>query len=164
MKYVIRTLEQLPNLKENFLEFLPKTKEFSKLKTSERYLRIFNQLKDDLTEIYLSFCAFCTEDFESFLTQFQFDQPMIHVLYDSMFNLLTSLMKKFMKKKHIFKSAEKLKSNEDLLNIDVSKTSNHKPLNLTEIGKKSQNTALWMCIVRRRKRGKVSIRMSAILH
>ena len=73
-------------------------------------------------------------------------------------------MKKFMKKKHIFKSAEKLKSNEDLLNIDVSKTSNHKPLNLIEIGKKSKNTAQWMCIVRRRKREKVSIRMPAILH
>ena len=69
MKYVcIRILEQLPNLKEYFLEFLPKTKEFSKLRTSGRYLRICNQLKDDMTEIYLSFCAFCTEDFESFLT------------------------------------------------------------------------------------------------
>ena len=99
MKYVcIRILEQLPNLKEYFLEFLPKTKEFSKLKTSERYLRICNQLIDDTTEIYLSFCAFCAEDFESFLTQFQFDQPMIHVLYDGMFNLLTNLMKRFIKK------------------------------------------------------------------
>ena len=107
------------------MSFLPKTKEFSKLKTSERYLRICNQLEDDMTEIYLSFCAFFIEDFESFLNQFQFDQPMIHVLYDGMFNLLTNLMKKFAKKKHIFESAEKFKSNEDLFNVDVSKTSNH---------------------------------------
>ena len=139
MKYVcIRILEWLLNLKEYFLEFLTKTKEFSNLKTSERYLRIYNQLKDDATEIYLSICAFCIEDFESLLTQFQFDQPMIHVLYDGMFNLLTNLMKKFIKQKHIFESAEKLKSSEDLFNVDISKTSNHKPLNLIKIGTKAK--------------------------
>ena len=91
-----------------------------------------------MTEVYLSFFAFCTEDFESFLTQFQFDQPMTQGLYDSMFNLLTNLMKRFIKKKHTFESAEKLKSNEDLFNVDVSNTSNHKPLNLIEIGTKAK--------------------------
>ena len=60
---------------------------------------------------------------------------MIRVLFDGMFNLLTNLMKKFIKKKHIF---EKLRSNEDLFNVDVSKTSNHKPLNLIEIGTKAK--------------------------
>ena len=64
MKYVcIRLLEQLPNLKEYFLTFLPKTKGFRELKKTERYIRISAILKNDMTEVYLSFCVFCTEEF-----------------------------------------------------------------------------------------------------
>ena len=50
-----------------------------------------------MPEVYLSFCACATGDFGSFLLQFQNYQPMNHMLYDGMFNLLTNLMK-FMKK------------------------------------------------------------------
>ena len=139
MKYVcIRILEQLPNLKEYFLTFLPKTKEFNKLKTSERYVRICNALKDDLTEVYLSFCAFCTEDFESFLVQFQYDEPMIHMLHEGMFTLLKSLLKKFIKKTILFESADTLKSNENIFEVDVLKPTNHKSLKFIELGTKAK--------------------------
>ena len=94
MKYVcIRLFEQLPNLREYFLKFLPKTNQYNELKKTERCRRINSILADPISEVYLSFCAFATGDFELFLVQFQNDQPMIHTLYDDMFNLLTNLMK-----------------------------------------------------------------------
>ena len=49
-----------------------------------------------MPEVYLSFYACATGDFESFLLQFQNYQTMNHMLYDGMFNL-TNLMK-FIKK------------------------------------------------------------------
>ena len=102
MKYVsISLLEQHPNLKEYFLKFLPKTNQYNELKKTERYQRIKSILASPMSEVYLAFCAFATGDFESFLLWFQNDQPMIHMLYDGMFNLLTNLMKKFIRKKGV---------------------------------------------------------------
>ena len=93
MNYVcIRLLEQLPNLKEYFLKFCPKTNHCNELKKTERYQRIKSVLADPMSEVYLLFCAFATGDFESFLLQFQNDQQMIHMLYDGMFNLLTNVV------------------------------------------------------------------------
>ena len=83
IKYVcIRLLEQLPSLKEYFLKFLLKTNQYKELKKIGRYQRIKPILADPISEVYLSFCAFATGDSESFLLQFQNDQPMIHMLYD----------------------------------------------------------------------------------
>ena len=89
MKYVwVRLSEQLPNLKEYFSKFLSKTSQHNELKKTEKYQRIKSILADPMLEVYLSFCAFETGDFESFLLQFQNDQPMIH---NGMFDLLTNL-------------------------------------------------------------------------
>ena len=122
MKYVcIRLLEQLPNLKEYFLKFLPKIDQYNKLKKTESYQRIKSILADPMSEVYLSFCAFATGDFKLFLLQFQNDQPMIHMLYDGMFNILTNLMKKFMKKKVLFNENGDFHAKEDLLKIDFVK-------------------------------------------
>ena len=92
-------------------------------------------LKNDMAEAYLSFCAFCAEAFESFLLKFQFDQPMIHKLYVGMLALLTNLMKKFIKKKS---QSKDLKTGQDLLEINVSRSANHKSLNCFEIGTKAR--------------------------
>lgn len=87
-----------------------------------------------MTEAYLSFCAFCAEDFESFLLEFQFEELVIHNLYDGMLTLLANLMKKYIKKKSLFKANEDLKTNKDLLENDVSRAANHKLLNCVETG------------------------------
>ena len=106
------------------------------MKKTERYQRIKSILADPMPEKYLSFCAFATGDFESFLLQFQNDQPMIHMLYDGMFNLLTNLMKKFIKKKVLFNENGDFHAKKDLLKSDVLKAKCNKPLNLIDIGKK----------------------------
>ena len=140
MKYVcIRLLEQLPNLKEYFLKFLPKTNQYNKLKKTERYQRIKSILADPMSEAYLSFCAFATGDFESFLLQFQNDQPMIHMLCDGMFNLLTNLMKKFIKTKVLFNKNGDFHAKENLCKTDVLKAKNNNLLNLIDIGTKAKS-------------------------
>ena len=138
MKYVcIRLLEQLPNLKEYFLKFLPKIDQYNKLKKTERYQRIKSILADPMSEVYLSFCAFATGDFKSFMLEFQNDQLMIHMLFDDMFNLLTNLMKTFIKKKVLLNGD--FHSKENLSKIDVLKAKNNKPLNLIDIGTKAKS-------------------------
>ena len=69
MKYVaLRLLEQWPNLKEYFLNFLPKQSNFkSEIAKTYRYIRIKEAVEELLTEAYVSFCAFTAHDFESFL-------------------------------------------------------------------------------------------------
>ena len=63
MKYVcIHLSEQLPNLKEYFLKFLPKTNQYNELKKTESYQRIKSILADPISEVYLSFCAFAAGD------------------------------------------------------------------------------------------------------
>ena len=140
MKYVCICLpDKLPNFKEYFLKFLPKTNQYNELKKTERYQRIKSILADPMSEVYLSFCAFAIGDFESFLLQFQNDQPIIHMLYDGMFNLLTNLMKRFIKKKVFFNENGDFHAKEDLLKIDVLKAKNNKPLTLIDIGTKAKS-------------------------
>ena len=66
----VRVLEQIENISEYFLSFLPKKKG----KNSERYERIFEQLKRPDIEAYLAFMLLASQDFESFLRFFQYDQ------------------------------------------------------------------------------------------
>ena len=56
-----------------------------------------------------------------------------------MFNLLTNLMKKFIKKKVLFNENGDFHVKEDLLKIDVFKAKNNKPLNLIDIGTKAKS-------------------------
>ena len=68
MKYVaLRLLEQWRNIKEYFLNFLPKQSNMkSEIAKTYRYIRIKNSLEEPLTEAYVSFYAFTAHDFESF--------------------------------------------------------------------------------------------------
>ena len=137
MKYFcIRLLEELPNLKEYFPKFLPKTSQYNELKKAKTYKRIKSILTDPVSEVYLSFCAFATGDFESFLLQFQNDQPMIR---NGMFDLLTNLKKKFIKKKVLSNENDGFHAKKDLLKTDVLKAKNNKPLNLIDIDMKTKS-------------------------
>ena len=100
-KYVcVRVLEQWKNLKEYLLKFLPRDKTFEqRIVPTSRYKRIKTELKSALTEPYIAFCAFTTQDFEAFLVPFQNNQPMIHILYPATCELVSDIMSKFIKKK-----------------------------------------------------------------
>ena len=129
MKYVaLCLLEHWSDLKEYFLNFLPKQSSFkSEIGKTYCYIRIKKAVEEQLTEVYVYFCSFTAHDFESFLLPLQKGEPMIHQLFRSLWKLLNDIQSKFIKKKKLFSDLE---SN---ICIDVSKKENLKPLNLIDI-------------------------------
>ena len=116
MKLVgVSVLEQLPNLKEYFLKFLPRQKGF---KSSPRYDRIVKHLTSPLTEPYVAFMVFVSQDFEKFLRVVQYDKPMIHMLWPKMIKLIRSLISKFVYKRQLL-SEEAPKKPEEIMDIDI---------------------------------------------
>lgn len=131
----VRVLEQWINLKEYFLKFLPKDKtSFRQVSSTKRYERIKDALEDDLTEAYIAFCAFSTQDFENFLIPFQSNKPMIHLLYPGMCKLVSDIMNKFMKKS-VLSSSDACEN----ISLDVTKSGNQKSLKLVDIGVKAKS-------------------------
>ena len=134
MKYVcLRTLEQYENLKEYFLVELPKVDSFRRnILPTDRYRYIKDSLNDKMTEGYIAFAAFISQEFESFSIPFQSSEPMTQLLYPEMCKFLIGLLQKFIRKKII--SAD----DSENVSIDVTKKENHKKLQLIEIGTKPQ--------------------------
>ena len=94
----------LLTLKEYFLVFVPKQPNFkTKVAKTDRYKRIAENLKNPLIAAYIGFIAFASNDFEDFLLPFQSSEPKIHLLYSAMCNLVSVLMRKFIKTKNAIK-------------------------------------------------------------
>ena len=129
-----RVLQQIENLREYFLVFLPKQKSFKKC---ERYERIAKNLKRSDIEAHLGFMLFISQDFECFLKEFQYDAPMIHMLWPKITELVCKLMTKFVVRKCMFTN-DKPVSDEDVLKIDVTKNSSCKKASLIDIGTKAK--------------------------
>ena len=66
--------------------------------------------------------CFVAQDFEAILRRFQFEQPMIHLLYPSMVEMIRSIMTKFTKKKYLVLEDGSLKKAEDILSVDPLKS------------------------------------------
>ena len=66
--------------------------------------------------------CFVAQDFEAFFRRFQFEQPMIHLLYPSMVEMIRSIMTKFIKKKYLVLEDGSLKKAEDILSVDPLKS------------------------------------------
>ena len=103
-KVGVRCLEQWKNLIQYFMKFLPTTSTFKyTIEGTNRYIRIKDILQKSTSEAYLAFMCFANQDFESFLRRFQYEQPMIHMLYPAMVDMIRSIMVKFVKKKYLTK-------------------------------------------------------------
>ena len=66
--------------------------------------------------------CFVAQDFEAFFRRFQFEQPMIHLLYPSMVEMIRSIMTKFIKKKYLVLEDGSPKKAEDNLSVDTLKS------------------------------------------
>ena len=143
-KVTVRILEQWENLTEYFLNFLPKQPNFRSkngLQENKRYQRIKEKLEDELTQPYLAFIAFVSQDFESFLVQFQSDAPLIHLLFPKMKELVFNLMTKFVKKDKMYENVDDLSTVKDimkLLEIDVSLKKSQLSYKVIDIGTKAK--------------------------
>ena len=90
-------------------------------------------MQDPVTEVYTSFCACSTTEFEDCLLQFQSDEPRIHLLHFSMCKLISNLQQKFIRKK--------LLSGVDSKNLLVDNhiKENSKALQFVDIGTKAKS-------------------------
>ena len=109
MKYVlIRIIEQWPNLKEYFITFLSKQKEFKQtIKETKCYRQIVEVFENELALPYLSFFIFLAHTYESYLLQFQSEELLhftwtVHMLHSGISSLLTDIMQNFINKKSLF--------------------------------------------------------------
>ena len=135
MKYVaVRCLEQWPNLKEDFLKFLPKQNNFKReIENTARYTRLKTCFADPTMEAYVIFVAFVAQDFEAFLVSFQSKDPMIHLLYPAMLSLLCGLQRKFIRGAKL--SSEDLGEN---IRINVNAEKNVKPTRMIDVGTRAK--------------------------
>lgn len=140
-KVAVRMLEQWKNLEEYFLVFLPKQPNFkgkNGIKENKRYQQIKKALENDLTKLYLSFIAYASQDFESFLFLFQSDEPLIHMLYQKMGDLLLNLMVKFCRNANLHEDSGSPKSIHDLAQLDVTLQKVQKPAKTIDVGTKAK--------------------------
>lgn len=84
-------------LKEYFLVFLPKID--SKISENQRYRRIRKCLKETplQTLCQLHFIASVGQIFQPYLTLLQKEEPLIHVLFDCMWNITLKVLSRFIK-------------------------------------------------------------------
>ena len=69
----------------------------------------------------MSFIAFVSQDFDSFHHLFQSDEPLIHILYQKMGDLLFNLINKFCKNGSLYEdSMSSIKSASDLVEVDLT--------------------------------------------
>lgn len=89
-----RIIEQYSALSEYFLKFLPKQSTF---KSNERYCRIVSILKDPKTLSYLHFISYFVATFMPYVKLFQREDPVIHLMFSKLNELIQTVMCKFIK-------------------------------------------------------------------
>ena len=84
----------------------------------------------------MSFIAFASQDFDSFLYLFQSDEPLIHILT---IDLLFNLMNKFCKNGSVYEdSMSFIKSTSELAEVDVTLQKTQKSAKNIDIGTKTK--------------------------
>ena len=89
-----RVKDQFPALLEYFKK-LPEADK--KIKGNERYRRIMSFLTSRETMVQLYFLESLKPVFDQFLQLFQTEEPLIHILHQSMLQLLKQVMFRFLK-------------------------------------------------------------------
>ena len=90
---------------------------------SVSFNRIVSATKQENILVQLRFTSFVCSLLDDFLTHFQSEQPLVHLLYDRMVEMLTSMMLKFMKADVV---REAMTDARKLLSVDVGVV-NHLP-------------------------------------
>jgi hypothetical protein len=113
-------------LNEYFINFLPCTQK-KQIKKNEKYDKIKSNLISNVSKIRLQFVLFlCENIFDRFLTWFQQEGPLIHLLHHELSELFNLVLLQFLKSDYV---AEK--GGADLLNLDFKL--NEKQLNNKQI-------------------------------
>ena len=122
-KSLVRILEQIDNLREYSLTFLPKQKSFNHkngLAQSPRYKRICAVLNTDVAEIYMAYVVTVARDFNRLVVPLQTSAPMVHRLYGLCCDLIRSLMGRVVKEDVMINGGKKVPLLE-LVDVDLLK-------------------------------------------
>jgi hypothetical protein len=92
-----RLVKQYPALLTYFLKTFPKSPNSKAACQGDRYKRIKTALEDKATASYLHFVSFPASSLSEFVKLFQTNEPLVHVLYDKLNELVRNVMLKFMK-------------------------------------------------------------------
>ena len=130
-----KVLERWEVSKEYFLEYLPKQKGFEKgAANNERYKQISMLFKrENVILVHIAFLIDVAIPFQKFLTTFQFEGPLIHILFKELKSLLKSIMLRFIDPKII-----EGKSGADLAKIVVDSQENQLSLDKIIVGTKTE--------------------------
>ena len=116
--------------------------QFQREKRNQRNQKISTHkksLESELTKPSLSYIAFFSQDFDSFLFLFQIDEPLVHMLYQKMGKLLFNFSNKFRKNGSIYEESITFpKSISDLMNIYLTLQRAQKSSRNTVIGPKTK--------------------------
>lgn len=125
-------------IKVYFIVEIPKTsagnRTLKTLEKNERYKRICKKLQDPTFPATMGFLLSLEPIFQSFLCFLQTEGPLIHVLRDSMTDLLKSVMGRFLKG-HVFDE----KYGKHLLKVEYTKPDNQLSLSRMEVGEKARS-------------------------
>ena len=118
------------------------------MEKTERFKKIKKHFKNITAKAYFSFMTFFAQDFEVFLQKFQYEQPMIHVLYLGMIEVIRTIMTKFIRKKYLVTDEGTAKPDEDLLKVNVLSEKMCKPANqVVKIGTFAKRLLRSHCIL-----------------
>ena len=139
-----RVTGKMDAVQQYFFIDLPKAaKENNTLKTmesNEKYKRICHKLKNPVLLIQLCFleqsCSL-EQAFNPFLTLFQKEEPLVHILHDQLSELVCTLMLRFLKPEPVGE-----KRGKQLLSVDLSKPENQLSDQNLVVGESTRSSAL----------------------
>ena len=123
-----RALEIWPNIEKYIKHLLKEPK--SKQPKSASYSTIQKPYKDVLVPAKLQVFVFISKVLKPFLVKYQTDEPMIMFLAEDLYDMITKLMHKFMKKSALDAADTVYK----IANLDVLDKKNHKAAGEIDIG------------------------------
>lgn len=126
-----RVIEQFEGLREYFLKFLPQ-QEARTCRNNQRYKQLEKHLRDKMTLTKLHFVKCAGLSVTDFLTKFQKEGPLIHLLHAELSDMLLRLLQKFM-------TSDALADQEGrtLLTVNVKDMSKCLPVDQMNIGHES---------------------------
>lgn len=121
-KVAQRIVDQWPNILEYFIKFVPAQKEqqFKKVQKTDRFRSILKVIKNEESKIFLLFAIYICSLVEEFIKLFQSSEPVIHLLYPAIGDLLYKIMSNFVPTKEL-QISRKRKTTSELGKIDLDK-------------------------------------------
>ena len=131
---LVRVSERWEDTKKYFLMFLP-FKEYKRhLPKNQKHQRIQTALKNENeTKMQIAFLRNISPLFQKYLTMFQTDGPMVHLIHHELKSLVRSTMERFVKKEAMIGASGKFNT-KSLINVNLTKQENLLTLDKMDVG------------------------------